>query len=529
MASNPNPAIRGERDAEARNAISTSKILDGNWYYVPVREADMPAIRKGLTIEIEDHFNNQIFIPLYELTPTHVKVPRLFGLHHYGKPRLQRLSEGEDCDPAHFNNVKFTLQQAQQLCIEALRTHFFTKEQIELGSAGCVLNLACGKGKTHIGIQRVLDVKKRTLVVCHSNVSVSQWIKHFGRSLPDVTTSEFHGNGSFPQTDVVIATIHPLALERSTAHYDQATFAKWLNSFGQIIYDEIHIFGAPKFSSFFNSVHSKIQLGLSATPERSDGMELNFSLKVGPVLDAQANLGIKPPTFGVTVYPITPPLPTTITPSAERRNGSYATSVKAFTLSDSRADYLVETLHAHFKRMPNDNILVFCNYIEEVNFLFQKFIAAFQGYYVDRVCEDVCAEAIATMADTARILICTYKKGGTAFSPVRFRAVVIWSPTRAMVTQAVGRIQRWRDEEGVELGPEGSWNSLPRTIYDFIDTHTVASSQYYSGSLENGHTIPSRRSVYIKAGYKVFKPKESKAIVSLEAETETMFKDLGFN
>lgn len=509
--------------------MDTSKLLDGNWYYVPAKDADMPTIRKDLTVELEDHFNNIITIILFELTPTHIKLPRLYGLSKYGSPRFQRLTDGTDCDPSHFSDVRFKLYDAQQQCVDALRSKFFTDEQRKSGTAGCVLNLACGKGKTHIGIQRILDVKKRTLVVCHSNVSVSQWVKNISHALPNVTIAEFHGNGAFPTTDVVVATIHPLALKRSTEHYDQRAFASWLMTFGHVIYDEIHIFGAPKFSGIFDLVHSTMQLGLSATPERSDGMEKNFALKVGPILDAQTSLGIKPPIFDVTVYPLTPPLPTVVTPSAERRNGAFATSVKAFTLSDTRVEFLSATLKTHFERVPNDNVLIFCNYVEEVNFLFARLLVAFQGYYIDRVYEDVCAETISNMADNARILICTYKKGGTAFSPVRFRTVVIWSPTRAMIKQAVGRIQRWRDEEGIELGPEGSWNRMPRTIFDFIDAHTVASSQYYSGSIENGHKIPSRRMVYIESGYNVCKPKESRSLMNLEQETVEMFKNIGLS
>lgn len=522
----------------------------------------MPSIRKDLTIEIEGFNKIVTTISVFEVTATHIKVPRLYGFDHYGPPRFARMSDGVDIDPAHLRRVQFALYPAQQQCVDAMRKANFTDAQVREGTAGCILNLACGKGKTHIGIQRTLDVKKRTLVVCHSNVSVSQWIVNFHRSLPDVTVSEFHGSSGFPDTDVVVATIHPLALERSTAQYDKTRFAQWLNTFGQVIYDEIHIFGAPKFSVFFDIIHSRVQLGLSATPERSDGMELNYELKIGRILDAQADLHIEPPQFDVTVYPLKPPPPTVIVPSTEGRGGAYAEELKKVTISESRCEFLVDTMKSHFSRFPRDNMLIFCNYIEEVEFLFARLLRQFgpggvalksipaeacdtaygvnmagsdekrtmgiAGMYIDKVCGDICAEAIGRMADDARVLICTYKKGGTGFSPVRFRSVVIWSPTRAMIKQAVGRIQRWRDEEGMTLGPEGSWNKLPRTIYDFIDDHTVASGQYYSGSREGGRLVQSRRSTYIDAGYRVFKPKESRSVVSLEKECQSMLAELGF-
>jgi hypothetical protein len=508
---------------------SIDKILDGNWYYVPRAAANKEAIKKDLTIEILDHIGNTLYIPLYKEEKYYFKVPRLYGFAQYGLPRFARMATGVDIDPSHLRNVRFALYPAQQQCVNAIQAKYFTKERISSGFAGCVLNLACGKGKTHIGIQRCLDVGKRTIVICHSNVSVTQWITNFKRSLPGLTISEFHGGALFPQTDVVIATIHPLSLDRSIARYDKTLFEDWLATFGQVIYDEIHIFGASKFSAIFDKVLPAVQLGLSATPERSDGMEKVFELKVGPILDAQKDLGITPPSFDVTVYPLTPPTPPKLAASAERRNGAYATMIKTLTLSEFRMDFLIEKMKAHFARIPNDNFLIFCNYIEEVEFVYQHLIQIFPALYIDRVYGDVCAEAIAMMADTARILICTYKKGGTAFSPLRFRALIVWSPTRAMITQAVGRIQRWRDEEGIELGPEGSWNALPRTIYDIIDQNTASSGQYYSDSNENGHVILSRHKAYLNAGYRVFKPREAGTMTNMAEETAALFSSVGFS
>lgn len=513
------------------------RVLVGNRYAVSKELVDPISLRKELSIHVEDHMGNHRSIELYDVGgPDLILVPRLYGIEHYGRPDQTHMTDGEMIDPRRLEDVRFKLYEAQEKCVHALRTRFFAKDQCDEGRAGCVLNLACGKGKTHIGIQRIADVGRRALVICHSNVSVSQWRKNIQRSLPLLTVAEFHGgsggkggDGCFPEADVIVSTIHPLAVMRYREKYDGKAFMAWLLKFGHVIYDEIHIFGAPAFSDIFNILRCRIQFGLSATPDRIDGMEKMFELKVGPILDAKVELDIAPPTFEVTVIPIQPASTASrARPSTEQREGSYAELVKTITMLPDRVSLLVQILRVHFGMHPLDNMLIFCNFIEEVNFLFDPLATAFPDKTIGKIYEDKGADEIALLADTAHILICTYKKGGTAFSPIRFRSVTIWSPTRAMITQAIGRIQRWRDEEGMELGPEGSWNELPRTIYDFADQNTVASMQYSCGSRENGHLIPGRKAIYVASGFRIIGKERAVDTSQLVRDSNAAFKKLGF-
>jgi len=526
MAQQPAASAQQTAASAQQPAVVSRKkhlMLDGNRYYIPHRLARMDEINRDLVVEVTDYFNNPVRIPLYASEKDYVAVPRLYGIANYGRPQFGRQSEGVAIYQQRLAKVCFHLYEAQQSCVNAIHSRFFAASLLREGMAGGTLNLACGKGKTHIGIQCIADVGRRTLVVCHSNVTVSQWVVSIRRSLPDLIVAEYHGAASGSKqaeevADVVVATIHPLIFSRSAASSSSSSGSsgssgsrEWLATFGLVIYDEIHIYGANKFSRIFDIVRAKRQLGLSATPDRNDGMDRVFQLKVGPTLDAQAELGIAPPTFDVTVYPLIPPPPskTAVVAAAEGRNASYAMVVKSITQSSHRIDYLITVMRSHFDSHPFDNMLIFCNFIDEVNQLHAKLTEAFPTMLIGCVCEDLSAESIAVLADTARVLICTYKKGGTGFSPVRFQSAVIWSTTRAMITQAVGRIQRWRDEEGVELGPEGSWNAMPRTIYDLIDRCTPASQQYYHDSRENERIIRSRRAVYIAAGYRICAPRSS--------------------
>ena len=156
--------------------------------------------------------------------------------------------------------------------------------------------------------------------------------------------------------DVIVSTIHPLVLQHRRPGPDPLIptdavdddLRAFLDTFGLIVYDEIHIFGAPKFSRIFDLVQARYQLGLSATPERSDRMERVFELKVGPILNATKDLGITPPVFDVTVIPIVPPIKGVQT--TEQRS-TFADQVTSFTLNPSRIDFLIELLRQHLSRI----------------------------------------------------------------------------------------------------------------------------------------------------------------------------------
>jgi len=498
----------------AISLFETARVLDGNLYYIPSAEARREEIAKNLTIQFQDYLDRPCKIYLFSVAPKWVVVPRFYGFERYGPPVKKRQTRGVEIADYALKKIDYKLYPAQQLCVDALFDRYLNEEKIQRGEAGCTLNLACGKGKTHIGIHSIALLRRRTLIVCHSCVSVSQWRKHLLRSLPFVATVEFHGGHSLPLADVVISTVHPLAFARTSNAFDGGVLAQWLGNFGHVIYDEIHLFGADRFREIFNLVFSATQLGLSATPERSDGNELEYSLKVGPILNAQSDLGICPPQFKVVVFPISPPT------SRRPLNGaSYAEKVKALTMDEGRVEFLIGKMREHLNNLPDENQLIFCNYIQEVDFLFDRLSAAFPsltgegGNAIGKVYRDLCSEAIAALADTARIIICTYKKGGTAFSPLRFTTVWIWSPTR-QIEQPIGRIQRWRDEEGLDEGT--SWNDRVRYVFDFIDPHSPAASQYYSDHRQNDKVMPGRRKTYKTAGYTIREVHREKSLKALE-------------
>ena len=76
--------------------------------------------------------------------------------------------------------------------------------------------------------------------------------------------------------DIVLAMVQSLSMKE----YEKNTF----QSFGLAIFDECHHLGAEVFSRSMPKVASKYMLGLSATPNRKDGLRKVFEWYIGPIV-----------------------------------------------------------------------------------------------------------------------------------------------------------------------------------------------------------------------------------------------------
>jgi len=83
--------------------------------------------------------------------------------------------------------------------------------------------------------------------------------------------------------DFVIAMIHSIA----SKDYDIHTFDR----FGIVIYDECHHVGSEQFSKSMMKIRTRFILGLSATPNRRDGLSHVFHKFMGPLFHKEKRSG----------------------------------------------------------------------------------------------------------------------------------------------------------------------------------------------------------------------------------------------
>jgi superfamily II DNA or RNA helicase len=138
-----------------------------------------------------------------------------------------------------------------------------------------VLCLPCGQGKTITALAICAKMKKKTLIIVHKEFLASQWTERIGQFFSDSSIGLIQG--SKWDTDghqFVIAMIQTLC----TREFAEDAF----DIFGMVVIDEAHHIGAPAFSQVMLRMTPKYTLGLSATPERKDGLTRILYWFLGP-------------------------------------------------------------------------------------------------------------------------------------------------------------------------------------------------------------------------------------------------------
>jgi DNA excision repair protein ERCC-3 len=150
-------------------------------------------------------------------------------------------------------------------------------------SGGCgVVVLACGAGKTIVGMTAMSLVKRKTLILATNQASVNQWI----REILDKTELTPDDVGAYTGENkqirsVTVATYQIMTWRKSKednfAHLHLFEDEDW----GLVIYDEVHLLPAPVFGATA-SLQGRRRLGLTATLIREDGREGDVFSLVGP-------------------------------------------------------------------------------------------------------------------------------------------------------------------------------------------------------------------------------------------------------
>ena len=124
---------------------------------------------------------------------------------------------------------------------------------------------ATGTGKTVTAVSDAKAFGKRTLFLVHRHELVDQVVKTFRDIWPEVTAGRFEGSIRDTESYVVCGTIQSVSqnLEAFDPH-----------DFGYLIIDECHHGTADTYKKVMSYFQPEFTLGLTATPERSDGEDL---------------------------------------------------------------------------------------------------------------------------------------------------------------------------------------------------------------------------------------------------------------
>lgn len=172
-----------------------------------------------------------------------------------------------------------------------------------------VIVLPCGAGKSLVGVTAACTVKKPTLCLCTSSVSVEQWRYQFSlwSTLPKDKIGRFVASGGSKAGqsfvgDVTVTTYSMISHsgprgKESLKLLDELKNKEW----GMLLLDEVHVVPANVFRRVIGVVKAHCKLGLTATLLREDEKFSDINFLIGPKLYEANWLDLQRDNFLATV------------------------------------------------------------------------------------------------------------------------------------------------------------------------------------------------------------------------------------
>jgi len=142
------------------------------------------------------------------------------------------------------------------------------------GARGVVV-MPTGAGKTFVALKAIAEMKQSTLIVVPTIDLLNQWHRnissHLGLSELQVG---IWGGGQRHLRDITVMTYDSASLHAS----------RICDRFSLLVFDEVHHLPAETFRRIAEESTAPMRLGLTATPERVDGLETDLEYLVGKVV-----------------------------------------------------------------------------------------------------------------------------------------------------------------------------------------------------------------------------------------------------
>lgn len=250
--------------------MMTKKCIVSRKVRIPKEYVSNEKIENDLILEDSrpsEFASREPFVCYKELKDNYI-VPKMYGtkiIRELGIPFTDIQKEGDNVDISFSGRLRDPQVEQVAKAIDALGT-----------IQGGVMCLYCGFGKTTCSLNISCHFKKKTIILVHTTALLEQWKERIEQFITNASVGIIQRD----RVEVESKT-HVIALMQSISKrdYDQSVF----DSFGLMIVDEAHHVGASELSKCIGKIGSKLRLGLSATPDRKDGMTNFLYDSIGPV------------------------------------------------------------------------------------------------------------------------------------------------------------------------------------------------------------------------------------------------------
>jgi superfamily II DNA or RNA helicase len=391
-------------------------------------DEQLNSVRKELTVVPETHpdYPTPKQFAVYEEGANWLRVPRTYGLKKFGIPSKISFQDNVlDDDKCVFQGQ---LRPTQILPHDTMLASLLDEKGFQSG----LLCLATGSGKTVTLLSLVSKLKRRTCVLVHKSQLLQQWKAEIHRFLPNMkvgivqqTKKDFDAD-----CDIFLIMIQTLLNIPSVP-----------TIFGATVIDECHHIPSATFSKVLFKVNARYVIGLTATPNRKDGLTQVLHWHVGDIVYHEKPDRRDQNTTFVEVY--------RHVPNVRRFDPKqYSQMITDLCKEEKRNALILKAIDEHFEQDTSRlrSMLILTERVSHARTLYG---ALFQKY--DVVGDEnrrTCGLLIGgmkkhTIEDEMKkmILVATYNLMSEGISIEQLNSIVFASPKKDVV-QALGRIFR---------------------------------------------------------------------------------------
>ena len=380
--------------------------------------SDIVKLKKELTVKpnIPAVFVQPQYVkkyPVYSETENFLYVPKQFGLSRFGPAATDMVAVASD-------RWEFT-GSLRPLQVDVVSK--YTQDGM--------ICLQTGGGKTVCALYIASTLKLKTLIVVHNTFLKDQWEDRIKAFLPKARIGRIQGDTvNVDEQDIVIAMIQSLSMK----DYPKGTFA----GFGLTIVDECHHIASEVFVQAFQKITSKHMLGLSATPDRKDGLMYVIEWFLGPILYKSDSGDKVDAKVHVEVYKHEP-ADTEFNKILYNNQGvmNVAGMVNKLAGFAPRTELIAQILKDILTETPDRQILVLSDRVQHC----KDILALLDPDVACILAQTVAASKRAEFCASKKILIATYAMCKEGFDVATLNTLVMATP-RPDIDQIVGRILR---------------------------------------------------------------------------------------
>jgi superfamily II DNA or RNA helicase len=398
-----------------------------------------------------------------------IGVPRFFGLSAFGVPTRDIRSEGLE-----IYSKKIDLRDLQHVaskkCIDSLRLW-----------GGATMVADCGFGKTRVAIDVISKLKRKAIILCNREVLMHQWADVIEDLVPEWRISWVKGSlnlhkkrvkefvGPTESCDICIASIETLLDSDMPC----------LDSYGTVVIDECHHIAAATLVHALPKFPMRYIFGLSATPNRRDGLEHAIYWLCGPAAFVYKRL---PSITGIrdTVEVRKTVFNGGLEIEKMYCNGQLAFAEMTTCLSKDPGrnklilDTIVDAIAAKRQK-----IIVVSGLVDHCTVL-SDLVKAFTGFkrpIKTALMAGANVQTVEAKDPSTDVVFATYSMLEEGYDDPMLDTLLLVTP-RSRIQQVVGRIERSRE------------NKLRPIVFDFVDPFSVWPNMWYK-----------RKSFYTSRGF----------------------------